>query len=155
FSSSMAGISTVTRALLVVAALGPCRRACSQEAAGPASPPVVVDSFTKADRVWISGQANLIGQLQPSFDAKYSGPNSLLAGEERASSLVMTAYGGARWTRRLEVLFNVESVAGNGLTLAHGLGGVTNFDAAPDGAYVARAMVHYTIPLGTGMVLVT
>jgi hypothetical protein len=131
-------------------------RADSQEAAGPAeAPTVAVDSFTAADRVWISGQANVIAQLQPSFAAKYSGPNSLLPQSERASSSVLTVYGGVRWTRGLSVLFDVERVGGGGLSDAHGLGGAANVDATPTGTYVARAMLHYTIPLTAAMTLVT
>ena len=30
-----------------------------------------------ADRFWFSGQANVIFQGKPPFDARYSGPNSL------------------------------------------------------------------------------
>ncbi len=35
---------------------------------------------------WISGQANFILQTHPSFDAKYSGPNSLQPFAETAVS---------------------------------------------------------------------
>jgi hypothetical protein len=149
-------ISRFPRSILLVAALVPWRPAYAQDVTGMApAPAAIADSFAWADRVWISGQANVIAQDQPSFDAKYSGPYSLSSRSERASTSVVTAYTGVRWTRRLEVLFDVESVSGSALSDAHGLAGAANVDAAPGGTYVARAMLHYTIPLGTEMALVT
>src|SRR5262249_31073772 len=105
----------LTPILVVAATLASNRPACAQEATAPTvAPTVIVDSLNAADRFWISGQANAIAQLQPSFEAKYSGPNSLSAQQERASSSVLTMYGGVRWTRGLAVLFDVESVGGGG-----------------------------------------
>src|SRR5947209_8779656 len=67
------------------------------------------------DRFWLSGQANFIRQQHGDFFAAYSGPNSLPNAAEHATSRVLTLYTGARITKRLEVLFDVESAGGAGI----------------------------------------
>ena len=108
-----------------------------------------------ADRFWVSGQINLIRQQDPAFYAKYSGVNSFQPEKEHATSRVMTLYTGFRITRRLEILADVESAGGTGLSNALGVAGFTNVDVVRNptlgtAPYVARVMLHYTIPLGTG-----
>src|SRR5215467_3109701 len=80
------------------------------------------------DRYWLTIQANFIRQQQPSFPAKYSGPNSLSAGAEHASSRVETLYSGLRITQNLEFLLDLESAGGDGLSHALGVAGFTNVD---------------------------
>ena len=104
------------------------------------------------DRFWISAQANFIRQQDPAFYAKYSGPNSFQADSEHATSRVETLYTGFQITNRLEILADLESAGGAGLSNALGIAGFTNVDVVRNPAlgekpYFARAMLHYTIPL--------
>jgi hypothetical protein len=105
------------------------------------------------DRFWISLQANFISQYHPAFPATYSGPNSFSPRSQDATSRVETLYTGFRIFNRLEILTDVESVGGAGLSDALGIAGFTNVDVVRNPSlsqdpYVARAMLHYTIPLG-------
>ena len=108
------------------------------------------DSFW--NRFWVSAQANFIRQQHPSFDAKYSGPNSFRSDEEHATSRVETLYTGFQITKQLEILFDLESAGGSGLSSALGIAGFTNVDVVRNPSlgedpYVSRVMLHYTIPL--------
>ncbi|HTA43652.1 MAG TPA: carbohydrate porin [Bryobacteraceae bacterium] len=109
------------------------------------------------DRYWLTIQANFIRQQQPSFPAKYSGPNSLSADAEHATSRVETLYSGFRITRNLEFLFDLESAGGDGLSHALGVAGFPNVDVVRNptlgqSPYVSRVMLHYTLPLSDTMV---
>jgi len=103
-------------------------------------------------RFWISGQANIIFQWHPSFPAKYSGPHSLQADAENATSNVLTLYTGYELNKTTELVFDVESAGGRGISRALGLAGFTNLDVvrSPDlgqTPYLARLMVRKIIPL--------
>jgi hypothetical protein len=105
-----------------------------------------------SDRLWISVQANFIRQQHSTFPAKYSGPNSFLPGAEHATSRVETLYTGFQIGKGLEILCDVESAGGAGLSSALGIAGFTNVDVVRnptlgEDPYVARVMLHYTIPL--------
>jgi hypothetical protein len=122
----------------------------AQEADAPAAPSGSGESFL--DRFWVSFQANFIRQQAPAFEAKYSGPNSFGPGKDHASSRVETLYTGFQITSRLEILADVESAGGAGLSNALGIAGFTNVDvvrnpALGESPYVSRVMLHYTIPL--------
>src|SRR5271165_3311570 len=104
------------------------------------------------DRFWISAQANFIRQQHPAFYAKYSGPNSFQPASEHATSRVETLYTGFQITNRLEILADLESAGGAGLSNALGISGFTNVDVVRnptlgEAPYVSRVMLHYTIPL--------
>jgi len=104
-------------------------------------------------RFWLSGQANFIRQQHATFDAKYSGPNSFLPDKEHATSRVETIYTGFRITNQLEILTDIESAGGGGLSNALGIAGFTNLDVVrnptlSEKPYVSRVMLHYTIALG-------
>ncbi len=104
------------------------------------------------DRFWISAQANFIRQQHPTFDAEYSGPNSFLPDREHATSRVETLYTGFQITQTLEILADVESAGGAGLSNALDIAGFTNVDVVrnpslSEDPYIARVMLHYTIPL--------
>jgi len=106
----------------------------------------------KNDRFWLTLQGNFIRQQKPSFPALYSGPNSLLPEKEHATSRVETLYGGVRITENLEFLMDIESAGGGGLSNALGVAGFTNLDVVRnptlgENPYVARVMLHYTLPL--------
>jgi hypothetical protein len=104
------------------------------------------------NRLWISVQGNFVRQQHPEFDAKYSGPNSFLSDREHATAQVETLYTGFQITSQLEILADVESAGGAGLSNALGVAGFTNMDVVrnptlAETPYCARAMLHYTIPL--------
>lgn len=132
-----------------------------REDARPTEPPAaesasnvvpIGDSFW--ERFWISGQANFIRQQHGAFDAKYAGANSLHADKEHATSRVETLYTGFRILKGLEILADVESAGGAGISDALGVAGFTNVDVVRnptlgEAPYVSRVMLHYTIPLGS------
>jgi high affinity Mn2+ porin len=110
------------------------------------------DTDWNNDRFWLTIQANYIRQQQPSFPALYSGPNSLSADKEHATSRVETLYSGFRITKNLEFLFDLESAGGAGLSNALGIAGFPNVDVVRnptlgEAPYVSRVMLHYTLPL--------
>lgn len=101
---------------------------------------------------WISGQINIVFQAHPDFRALYSGPNSLSAQGEHATSRVLTFYTGLQLGKRTEILFDLESAGGRGISDALGLAGFTNVDVVRNPSlgsapYVARALVHHIFPL--------
>jgi hypothetical protein len=137
------------RSLLAVLILTPWL-SFAQDAGSPMPSLDGEESFW--NRFWVSAQANFIRQQQPAFDAKYSGPNSLLPAAEHATSRVETLYTGFRIASQLEILADVESAGGAGLSNALGIAGFTNVDVVRnptlgEAPYVSRVMLHYTIPL--------
>ena len=97
-------------------------------------------------------------QYHPSFDAKYSGQNSLSPESESASAFVTTLFADLRLWRGGELLFNPEMSGGRGLSSTLGVA------AFPDGLvyrvgnpapaiYIARLAVSQTFNLGGGQVL--
>ena len=122
---------------------------------GSNAPPTSVTFLPHPDdsRWWLSGQINLIEQGHGTFTSPYEGPHSLQPIAEGALSRVFTLYTGVALSDRTELIFDVESVGGRGVSDALGLAGFTNLDVVrnPDlGAapYVARAMIRHVIPLG-------
>lgn len=124
----------------------------SGEAPAAQDRPVTVFRHPAKSRFWISGQINIIFQAHPSFQAQYSGANSLHARGENATSRLVTLYTGVQLTHTTEALFDVESAGGRGISDALGVAGFTNLDVVrnPDlGAtpYIARVMLRQVIPL--------
>lgn len=120
--------------------------------AGGSEDPVIVFSHSPTSRFWVSGQINIIFQAHPSFAAKYSGPNSLHSKSEQATSRLLTLYTGLRLNESTEILMDLESTGGGGLSDALGLAGFTNLDVVrnPDlgsRPYLARAVFHKTFAL--------
>jgi high affinity Mn2+ porin len=106
------------------------------------------------DRFWISGQANFVRQQHGDFPFRYNGTNSFQADAEHATSRVLTLYTGFRITPNLEILADVESAGGFGLSNALGIAGFTNVDVVRNptlgpAPYVSRVMLHYVLLLGT------
>ena len=113
-------------------------------------PPPAEGSFW--NRFWVSGQANFIRQQHGDFYAEYNGPNSFQNAKEHATSRVLTLYTGFQITKYLEILADVESAGGAGLSNALGLAGFTNVDVVRNptlgsAPYLARAMLHWVVPL--------
>ncbi len=124
----------------------------SSTAETPDAPPLTMWKHSDTSRFWISGQENIVFQGHPSFDAKYTGTNSLKPIKEERTSFLSTLFLGLQATSTTEILVDVESAAGHGISDALGLGGFTDLDvvrnptlgAAP---YLARAIVHQIVPL--------
>ena len=116
------------------------------------TPPSGPDQDSFWNRFWISAQANFIRQQHPAFPADYSGPNSFLPDAQHATSRVETLYTGFQITNQLEILTDIESAGGAGLSNALGIAGFPNVDVVRnptlgEAPYVSRVMLHYTIPL--------
>jgi len=126
------------------------------------TPPSATTLFSHSDdsRWWLSGQVNLISQSHGRFTSPYQGDNSLRPDPEQALSRLWTIYSGVKLAGHTELLFDVESAGGRGLSDALGLAGFTNLDVVRNptlgsAPYVARAMVHVTVPLTTELVEAT
>ena len=129
-----------------------CGTAFSQSTASTEDTHSTQEPQSFGDRFWISAQANFIRQQHGAFDAKYSGPNSLVSEKEHATSRIETLYTGFQITKQLEILCDVESAGGAGLSSALGIAGFTNVDVVRnptlgEAPYISRVMLHYTIPL--------
>jgi len=120
-----------------------------------ADPETMLPHF-KSTRFWLSGQMNFIFQTHPDFHADYSGKNSLSPRYEKATSRLMTLYTGVRLNDSTELLADVEDAAGNGLSNALGLAGITNLDVVripgqgsplSTAPYLARGMIHKVFAL--------
>jgi hypothetical protein len=110
-----------------------------------------------SDRVWLSGQANFITQGHTTFQAPYSGVNSLPPDAQIVTSRVITLYTGIRLTNSTDFIFDLEETGGNGIGSALGVAGFTNLDVVRNptlshAPYVARVMLHQMIPLSTDTV---
>jgi hypothetical protein len=106
----------------------------------------------QSGRFWVSGQVNVISQWHPSFRARYTGGNSLRPQAEHATSRVLTLYTGVQLAKHTEILFDLESAGGRGVSDALGLAGFTNLDVVRNPTlgsrpYMARLMIHQIIPL--------
>jgi hypothetical protein len=118
-----------------------------------ASEPSTVFTRPISDQYWLSGQANIIFQAHPSFPSLYSGEHSLRPTAEAATSTLLTLYTGVRVPGDIEIMFDVESAGGHGISDAVGLAGFTDLDVVRNptlgpGPYIARVMAHQVIALG-------
>jgi len=109
----------------------------------------------ETDRIWISGQLNIISQWHPAFHSPYQGPHSLSPQAQDATSRVVTVYTGLRLTSTTEFLCDAQESGGHGIGEALGLAGATNLDVVRNPSlsklpYIARLMWHQIIPLGGG-----
>ncbi len=115
-------------------------------------PPTMILPHSESSRYWISGQMNFILQWHPVFPARYSGSNSLRPEAEHAGSRVLTLYTGWQARKTTELLCDVESAGGRGISEAFGLAGFTNLDVVRNPTlgskpYIARVMLHQIISL--------
>jgi high affinity Mn2+ porin len=121
----------------------------------PDTPPAEQTIFPHPDdsRWWLSGQVNLISQSHGRFRSPYQGENSLRPNPEQALSRLWTLYTGVKLPDHTELILDLESAGGRGISDAFGLAGFTTLDVVRNptlssAPYIARAMVHVTIPLG-------
>jgi hypothetical protein len=124
----------------------------SQSEPSTEEPAVTMFDHSKTSRFWVSAEANIILQWHGGFPAKYTGPNSLHPFAENATSQVFTIFTGVLLNPTTELLADVESVGGHGISEVLGLGGFTNMDVDRNPAlgntpYLARFMVHKVIGL--------
>src|SRR3984957_9282406 len=117
------------------------------------SEPATLFPHIEWDRIWLSGQANIITQWHPAFRSPYQGPNSLTPEAQDASSRVLTLFLGLRLTATTALLADLQETGGHGLGEALGLAGFTNLDVVRNptlgkSPYIARLMIHQIIPLG-------
>ena len=136
-------------ALISLGLMVPAR---GQSDAPPDDPVVTLFPHSQTTRYWISGQSNVVFQWHPSFEAKYSGPNSFRSQAEHATSNVATLFLGLEATHTTEVFADVETADGGGVSDALGLAGYINVDVVRNpelgpAPYLARAMVRQIIPL--------
>ena len=118
----------------------------------------VLTMFPHSDTTpwYVAGQANIIFQAHPAFHSPYQGQNSLSnAGEYKTSLLgtVFLGYQPFKTTRyNTDLIFDIESSGGRGISQALGLAGFTNLDVVRNPnlgsvPYVARVQLHQTIGL--------
>jgi hypothetical protein len=120
------------------------------------TPVLTMASHPEHSRYWLTGQANIIFQGNLPFHSTYEGPNSLQSGAEYKTSLVGTLYSGMRLDQSIryntDLILDVESTGGRGLSQALGLAGFTNLDVVRNPTlstkpYLARYEIHQTIGL--------
>jgi high affinity Mn2+ porin len=133
------------------------------ESATPEEPAPQLTLFPHSDtaRWLLAGQANIIFQSHPGFHSPYSGKNSLLARGEYKTSMLGTLFTGFELISNprydTDLLFDLESSGGRGVSEALGLAGFTNLDVVRNPnlgstPYVARIVLHQTIGLTNKLV---
>ncbi len=117
----------------------------------PDTPSLTMFPHPENSRYWLSGQANIIFQGRLPFHSPYEGPNSFHNSAEYKTSMVGTLYSAVRPHRSIryntDLILNVESAGGRGLSQALGLAGFTNLDVVRNPnlgstPYLARYEVH-------------
>ena len=126
------------------------------EPAGGDDAVVTMFPHPEGERWWLSGQANIILQGRLPFHSLYEGPNSFRNSAEYKTSMVGTLYGAVRPTHSVryntDLIFDMESAGGRGLSEALGLAGFTNLDVVRNPnlgstPYIARYEIHQVIGL--------
>jgi hypothetical protein len=121
-----------------------------------ASPVVTMAPHPENSRFWLSGQANIIIQGDLPFHSLYQGTNSFISRGEYKTSLLGTLYTALRPTRSVryntDLILDLESTGGRGLSQALGLAGFTNLDVVRNPTlstlpYLARYQIHQVIGL--------
>jgi high affinity Mn2+ porin len=125
-------------------------------AAAPDDPVLTMAPHPENSRYWLSGQANIIFQGRLPFHSPYQGANSFRSSAEYKTSMVGTLYTAMRRNHsdryNADLILDVESAAGRGLSQALGLAGFTNLDVVRNpnlgsSPYLARYQIHQVIGL--------
>ena len=120
------------------------------------TPAVTMAPHSTDSRWWLSGQANIIFQGNLPFHSTDQGVNSFHSSAEYKTSLLGTLYTALRPTRSIryntDLILDVESSGGRGLSEALGLAGFTNLDVVRNPSlgskpYIARYGIHQVIGL--------
>ncbi len=123
--------------------------------------PVTMFPHNDNSRFLIEGQANIVFQSHGPMHSSYEGTNSFLSRGEYKTSLLETLYLGAQVREdpqsATDVILDVESAGGRGLSEALGLAGFTNLDVVRNpnlgsAPYIARVQLHQTIGLSSQLV---
>jgi high affinity Mn2+ porin len=98
-------------------------------------------------------QLTTVTQAHPSFDAPYSGPNSLNPDTEHETTITSTLFLGARLWKGAEIYVNPELSGGAGLGHTLGIAGFPNGEAfrvgdAQPRIYLGRVMLRQTLAAG-------
>lgn len=134
----------------------PAIAAGKQSAPGSGAAVVTMAPHPEGSRWWVSGQANIIYQGRLPFHSLYQGPHSFHNSAEYKTSLVETLFMALRPTRSIrynnDLVLDMESAGGRGLSQAFGLAGFTNLDVVRNPTlgpkpYLARYQVHQVIGL--------
>ncbi len=121
-----------------------------------AAPVVAMAPHPEDSIYWISGQANIIFQGRLPFHSLYEGTNSFRNSAEYKTSLVGTLFTAVRLDRSVrdntDLILDVESAGGRGLSQALGLAGFSNLDVVRNPnlgstPYLARYEIHQVIGL--------
>jgi len=110
-----------------------------------------IDS-SKNERISIHFQTTVINQFKPSFQASYTGPNSLETGLESRTSITSTLFLGAKMWKGASIYLNPEIAGGSGLSKTTGIAAATNGetfrvgDPSPQ-IYLARLFVKQRFAL--------
>ena len=127
-----------------------------QETPPADDPQLTMFPHKEGGRYWLSGQANIIFQGRLPFHSPYEGPNSFRSSAEYKTSLIGTLYTAMRATHSIryntDLILDVESAGGRGLSQALGLAGFTNLDVVRNPnlgstPYLARYQIHQVIGL--------
>src|ERR1039457_6914277 len=122
----------------------------------PKGPVVTMFPHPENSQYWLSGQANIIFQGRLPFHSPYQGPDSFRNSAEYKTSLLGTLYTALRPTNSIryntDLIFDVESAGGRGLSEALGLAGFTNLDVVRNPylsgtPYLARYEIHQVFGL--------
>ena len=126
------------------------------ERESPKGPVLTMAPHPEGSRYWLSGQANIIIQGDLPFHSLYQGTNSFIGRGEYKTSLLGTLYTALRPTRSIryntDLILDLESSGGRGLSEALGLAGFTNLDVVRNPTlgskpYIARYGFHQVIGL--------
>src|SRR5215470_17828023 len=133
------------RAFVLVIAVAAARPAGAQT-----DQPLSMFDHPDSQRFYVAGQMNFIYQQHGDFPARYSGPQSFGPAAQGALSRVLTLYTGVQLPYGWDVVLDVESAGGVGLSDAFGLAGFTNLDVVRNptlgsAPYLARLIVHKVI----------
>ena len=132
-----------------------------QPVSPPDAPSVTMFPHSETSRFLISGQANIVFQAHGPFHSPYAGVNSLAGRGEYKTSLVGTLFLGAQLRRdphsSTDILLDLESAGGRGISQALGLAGFTNLDVVRNPSlgskpYIARVELHQVIGLSDKLV---
>lgn len=138
-------LSTPERiAAAVILALSTALPACAQEAASASEPAAEEPRFDA------HFQATTVTQWHPTFDAPYSGQNSLTPDAEHETTVTATLFLGARLWKGAALYVNPELSGGNGLGHTLGIAGFPNGEAFRVGdstprVYLGRLMLTQTL----------
>ena len=119
---------------------------------------IVVGEASLPDQSWnVHGQATFTYQMHPTFNAPYSGENSLTPGAESARTTDATLFLGAKLWEGGEAYFNPEIDQGFGLNNTLGMAGFASAEAYKVGARdpyyrTPRAFIRQTFNLGGELV---